>query len=489
MLFNKDADIAFNELASIDNGCNVYSHTSSSYYMYENSYRSYIDDKINNERAILSELAAYIPVKESTILLEAKFTDTLKAKFNKALEFIKGLIAKFLESMNAFFLDNKDYLEKYKDIILKKKPKEDLEFAYNGNYDIAIKRLIDTELPLFNAGTHLPLLQQDGDAPIIKNIMQTSGNGNYNVDADEKPSEIFKEFFTGADQGKTEGKFTDLNFTDLYNFCYNVGDMKKVVDKDRTHLEQSTNTIIKALEEELSKADNTAQTGGGGATTTPPTTGAQQANASAIISTSGHAVMEMTPDAIKQQAAEQKAKKQEEEKAKQEEAKKDEANKAAQQQSQQPSQQNTTDPTDTNGKTNLQIKGSNAAKQTGSYDRSDPDAVNKAADEARGTDKNVVNGEDNNQKINNLNKSADKWKTVCNSFISAKLTAYEQIAKDYMEIIRAHVRSYGGQDLKNKETDKAKQQGSTYQKTREANQQQQQQTGNENAGNAQGGGA
>jgi hypothetical protein len=146
------------------------------------------------------------------------------------------------------------------------------------------------------------------------------------------------------------------------------------------------------------------------------------------------------------------------------------------------------DPKDNNGKTGLEIKGSNVAKVSGSYDRSDPDAVNKAADAAKGA---TVTGENNSQKINNLNKAADKWKTVCNSFISAKLTAYEQIAKDYMEIIRAHVRSYGGQDLKNKETDKAKQNADTYEKDRVANQQQQQGGGNENAGNtnAQGGGA
>ena len=36
--------------------------------------------------------------------------------------------------------------------------------------------------------------------------------------------------------------------------------------------------------------------------------------------------------------------------------------------------------------------------------------------------------------------------SVCRTIITAKWTAAEQIAKDYMAIIRAHVRSYVGND-------------------------------------------
>ena len=35
--------------------------------------------------------------------------------------------------MTAFFTNNKEYLEKYKDIILRKKPK-DIDYSYNGEF-------------------------------------------------------------------------------------------------------------------------------------------------------------------------------------------------------------------------------------------------------------------------------------------------------------------------------------------------------------------
>ena len=44
----------------------------------------------------------------------------------------------------------------------------------------------------------------------------------------------------------------------------------------------------------------------------------------------------------------------------------------------------------------------------------------------------------------NVTKAFDNWRKVCQSVITAKMTAQQAIAKDYMGIIRAHVRSYVG---------------------------------------------
>ena len=60
-----------------------------------------------------------------------------------------------------------------------------------------------------------------------------------------------------------------------------------------------------------------------------------------------------------------------------------------------------------------------------------------------------------NKESSDISKAADKWISVCRPLIAAKMTACQQIAKDYMEIIRAHVRSYGGVDKKSKEGNKA----------------------------------
>ena len=59
---------------------------------------------------------------------------------------------------------------------------------------------------------------------------------------------------------------------------------------------------------------------------------------------------------------------------------------------------------------------------------------------------------------------------ICRPLIAAKLTACQQIAKDYMEIIRAHVRSYGGEDKKSKEGNKSPDKATKYSKNSQVSQ-------------------
>ena len=69
---------------------------------------------------------------------EAKLGDKIKTRWQKFVAFIKNMFAKFIESMTNILYNEKDYLEKYKDIILKKKPKEDMEYSYTGDYKEAV---------------------------------------------------------------------------------------------------------------------------------------------------------------------------------------------------------------------------------------------------------------------------------------------------------------------------------------------------------------
>ena len=61
-----------------------------------------------------------------------------------------------------------------------------------------------------------------------------------------------------------------------------------------------------------------------------------------------------------------------------------------------------------------------------------------------------------------IDNMTNKWTTVCRAILTAKLTAVQQISKDYMEIISTHVRSYGGQSKNDKEGDRAKQAATEY---------------------------
>ena len=81
--------------------------------------------------------------------------------------------------------------------------------------------------------------------------------------------------------------------------------------------------------------------------------------------------------------------------------------------------------------------------------------------------------------IKEVDALVSKWTNICRNLIGAKLTAVETIAKDYMTIIRNHVRSYGGQDLK--KVDDRTETATNYKKSSNNNNQntdqQQQQTG------------
>ena len=69
--------------------------------------------------------------------------------------------------------------------------------------------------------------------------------------------------------------------------------------------------------------------------------------------------------------------------------------------------------------------------------------------------KDTEEAKEGNKTSNDFSEAANKWIRVCQALVSAKLTACQQIAKDYMAIIRAHVRSYVGADEKTKTGDKS----------------------------------
>ena len=111
----------------------------------------YLDSKISNQNNLFRAINRYTGMTEgaSMVMLES-VGDKVKSKWNKLVEFVKTMVSKFMESITNILLNEKDYLEKYKDIILKKPPKSDMKYSYTGDYKIGIDRLINTELPLFN---------------------------------------------------------------------------------------------------------------------------------------------------------------------------------------------------------------------------------------------------------------------------------------------------------------------------------------------------
>ena len=388
-------------------------------YMHDALYESYIQAKIDSEDRLAFALKESMVISEADYsniraLQEAKLSDKIKAKWQKFVAFIKGLIDKFMESMSNILLDEKEYLEKYKDIILKKKPKEDMEYSYTGNYKEGINRLINTEVPLFDYTKYQKELEAEDDGALVDKIMTGK---NFHYDDGETLPEQFKSYFLALEDGQQEGKFSDLNMTDIYNFCYNFNKIKGIVDKDINRLEASTKAIESAINKELNATGNAAAGDDVQKTETNTTTNTTNNSSDNKTSATNESVIFKEADG-----------------------------------------DNASNKDDKPKSTGLDIKAS--SDPTSKMQSTEKNTDGEKANAATGT----TTAKEGNKTADDITKAANKWISVCNPLISAKLTACQQIAKDYMEIIRAHVRSYGGQDKKSKEGNKAPDKANKYSK-------------------------
>ena len=398
--------------------------SSMSNYIYEAYYQDYISNMITNEEALARSLNSIIPMNESAYrnvraITEAKAGDTVKAKCNKFMDFIKNLIAKFMESLNSILLDYKEYLKKYEDIIKKKTPKAGLTYSCSGDYRIAISRCINTEVPIFDYKTYGEDLQdeENGEKNVVTKIMSNKPGFEYDDGGDL--SSMFKSYFLATDEGPKDGKLSELNFTDMYNFCYNSSKINDIVKKDERRLENSTNAIINAAKTKVAEKSTTATNPVNGNPDTSADSQVQSGTDESVIwKGAGRYIVEDDSSTNNGGGGSPSG--------------------GAGGGSPSATQQSTDNKPAT--KTNLNVTNSDATSQMSSYTddakKNDTDENRKAAGE------NIGNVDEMDE--NKLNKMSDEWLRICRIIFAAKITAVENIAKDYMTIIRAHVRSYTG---------------------------------------------
>ena len=394
-------------------------------YMHDALYESYIQAKIDAEDRLAFALKENMVISEADYsniraIHEAKASEKIKVKWKKFIAFIKGLIAKFMESISNILLDEKEYLEKYKDIILNKKAKEELEYSYSGNYEMGINRLIATEVPLFDYDKFKDTLESDSDGPLVEKIM--SGKSGFTYDDGETLAENFKRYFLALDEGQSEGTFDKLDMKTIYNFCYNFSKIEGIVNKDTNKIEASTRNIENMIKKELSDQQKGQETNTGEQKEEKKTgTGKPPIKTNATVD--GKSVNATVVDANGNDVTESANK-----------------NKG----------------TVFNEKVEIKEDkpSSDAVSKMTSTQNRDEDGEKTAASTA------AASGKTENDLLN----ATAKWTRVCNAIVGAKLTACQQIAKDYMDIIRAHVRSYGGVDKKDKTGITTPGTGATYSK-------------------------
>ena len=315
---------------------------------------------------------------------------------------------------------------------------------YGLNYEVAIRRLQNTEIPLFNDSDYAKanITKNDDNATkkVADIIMEKYTNDKFTFDDTNTIAVNFKEYFLAADIDNIEGSLSDsrFNMTNMYNFCYNADNIERIVNKDKDRLAKSLNNVDQAIRDATNKINQNKST-----------------------------------------------------------EEKTEENPVAQS-TEQPETAPANDASN-NGdadKSGDSAGGESFAAYSGTYFTEADDKTNNKADTTKlqidapknpttnitksMVGSNNVNGKEgivntnnmSSEELDNLQKLVDTYSKVCNGLFSAKVTAVEQIAKEMMKIIREHVRSYGGKDLDNKEYNKKQDQATPYEdKTQQNNDQ------------------
>ena len=350
--------------------------------MYESIYKDYIFNKMVQEQSLQKMISAELIMTESTTLktkerkltalYEAKISDKIKSTWNKFIDFINSLFAKFGESITNIVSSYKDYLVKYKDIILSKRFKIKLTKALPGDYNTGVNRCNDVKIPVFQYNDqNMKVLLSDDDEQIVRLIIKDS---SFEYDQARNLNDILKDYFLGIDKGIIDD-LDKLKREDMYNFCLNADKIQTTQKQDMSALKSTTSVIERAITNEVNKVNTEAYVIEG-----DQNTGSNNNN------------------------------------------------------------NNNNNQGSNNNNNNVAKPGSvNTSPINSSLD---DDYKNKHDENDYKQDGEQAAKDGNN--ADNVTKAFDNWRKVCQSVITAKMTAQQAIAKDYMGIIRAHVRSYVG---------------------------------------------
>ena len=196
-------------------------------------------------------------------------SDKAGSAWDKVMDFLRRMWGKFVENMTNLFNSNGYYLEKYKDIILKK-PIKFTEKITMPNYFNGIKNIVGVKIPLLNVQSleRIPLNAEDktGMDNLRTEFMNAWKNGK---PADNPNGKEFKawavDYFKGLGTGEVDFTASQINMTDMYNFCHDSKNITSTLEKDKSAIERANKEFADEVKNVMSKAEkdgyNTNDTG------------------------------------------------------------------------------------------------------------------------------------------------------------------------------------------------------------------------------------
>lgn len=390
--------------------------------VYEMNYEMYLAEEMMEQAAMSRYIdeAILIGQNKNTIdsikVLNEGYVDKLKAGITKIAHAIGTIWQKFLETLNTLVKKDKDYLDRYKDIILKKKLLDATYTMYD--YPKGLQSLKNATVPSFNYDQMSSNL--DDDATFIKQYFST-----YEIDTSQNTFEDqLKAKFRGSDK-EIPIKSNQLNMTDIFNYCYTYDQVKQQLQKD-------VKTINDAANSALDLVDKMVRDG-------------QIANESSELYAGrkkyySHVyegyILEDTPPS------------------------KPAASPAP-----------SSGGGGTNPSNNNQAKSSNKVQITpgnGTPPSGDSNTFKNNNQNVSGQAQNpndAANGAKNSgQSAKDVNNRITRYMRLCGQFLAAKASVLEEIYKNYMIIIRTHVRDNVGTE-KDTNNNKVQDQGTNYSQT------------------------
>lgn len=367
-------------------------------------------ERIINEAVLIGEGADTI---ENIELIQESFSESVKKVIHKLLTFIGKLWGKFIEAMNTLIKNDKAYLERYKDIILKKKPADDIIIYdyYNGG----IQLLLNNSCP--------QLTDQDINAEEGKSVLDDKNTFITQRFRDftkfgKGPFDSITDLATAAFRGggdEVSKVAANINMTDMYNYCINYGSLKDKIQRDINAFQEAQ----KKFDSKLASMNNNNEL-----------KQQQQESALSIFEDRkyysaifeqyitervkvGEDSLNVEAPINNNNAIDQAAKE-----GKKEQEQQDKANAAKQQQQNQ----------NNNNNNNATVNNGNTAANYQQNTKDNADA----------------NVEQNKNTYNTLQERAKVYFEIGGQYFAAKLTVAQEAEKKFMEVIKNHVRHYVG---------------------------------------------
>lgn len=190
------------------------------FLMREANEQSFMLDYINNE--ILGESSIQLG-----FVNEAGLFNKLNNTITRILKFIAKLWGKFMEFFDKVFKSDKKYLDKYKDIILKK-PFKDAEIEMNDyNNTGAVRAITDIRIKPFR---YDELKSLTGSKDEMKSAyLAKEPYSKFMEDETQSVANNFLKYYSGK---KINVNTKSLNRTDMFNYIYSYTDMVKTLKQE-----------------------------------------------------------------------------------------------------------------------------------------------------------------------------------------------------------------------------------------------------------------